>query len=63
MPPSWPSTSRCAIQLREGVGFADPARVDIRGTLSCGSDVFIDVNAVFEGDVTLGDGVPLASRL
>ena len=43
--------------MRDGVGFADPARVDIRGKLSCGRDVFIDVNAVFEGDVTLGSGV------
>ncbi len=55
-----------ALQLRrvealmeQGVGFADPARVDIRGTLTCGSDVFIDVNAVFEGDVSLGDGVQI----
>ena len=40
-----------------GVTFADPARVDIRGQLTCGKDVFIDVNVVFEGDVTLGDGV------
>ena len=31
--------------MRQGVGFADPARVDIRGTLSCGKDVFIDINA------------------
>jgi bifunctional UDP-N-acetylglucosamine pyrophosphorylase/glucosamine-1-phosphate N-acetyltransferase len=43
--------------MAEGVGFADPARVDIRGKLSCGKDVFIDVNAIFEGDVSLGDGV------
>jgi bifunctional UDP-N-acetylglucosamine pyrophosphorylase/glucosamine-1-phosphate N-acetyltransferase len=43
--------------MAEGVGFADPARVDIRGKLTCGKDVFIDINAVFEGDVTLGDGV------
>lgn len=43
--------------MAEGVGFADPSRVDIRGTLRCGADVFIDVNAVFEGDVELGDGV------
>ena len=48
--------------MRDGVGFADPARVDIRGTLSCGTDVFIDVNAVFEGDVTLGDGVRVESN-
>jgi bifunctional UDP-N-acetylglucosamine pyrophosphorylase/glucosamine-1-phosphate N-acetyltransferase len=48
--------------MSEGVGFADPARVDIRGKLSCGKDVFIDVNAVFEGDVTLGDGVVIESN-
>ena len=43
--------------MDEGVAFADPARVDIRGTLKCGKDVFIDINAIFEGDVTLGDNV------
>ena len=48
--------------MEQGVGFADPDRVDIRGKLSCGSDVFIDVNAVFEGDVVLGDGVRIESN-
>ena len=48
--------------MKEGVGFADPARVDIRGTLKCGTDVFIDVNAVFEGDVELGDGTVIESN-
>jgi len=48
--------------MKQGVGFADPARVDIRGTLACGKDVFIDVNAVFEGDVVLGDGVKIESN-
>ena len=48
--------------MAEGVGFADPARVDIRGKLDCGKDVFIDVNAVFEGDVVLGDGVRIESN-
>ena len=48
--------------MQQGVGFADPARVDIRGNLSCGKDVFIDVNAVFEGDVELGDGVRIESN-
>jgi len=46
----------------DGVGLADPARVDIRGKLTCGKDVFIDVNAVFEGEVTLGDGVRIESN-
>ncbi len=40
-----------------GVTIADPARIDIRGTLLCGSDVFIDVDTVFEGEVKLGDRV------
>jgi bifunctional UDP-N-acetylglucosamine pyrophosphorylase/glucosamine-1-phosphate N-acetyltransferase len=48
--------------MQQGVGFADPARVDIRGNLACGKDVFIDVNAVFEGDVELGDGVTIESN-
>ena len=41
--------------MEQGVSFADPARVDIRGELRCGKDVFIDINAVFEGEVSLGD--------
>jgi bifunctional UDP-N-acetylglucosamine pyrophosphorylase/glucosamine-1-phosphate N-acetyltransferase len=48
--------------MEQGVGFADPARVDIRGTLKCGKDVFIDINAVFEGDVELGDGTIIESN-
>jgi len=48
--------------MQDGVGFADPARVDIRGTLKCGNDVFIDVNAVFEGSVELGDGTIIESN-
>ncbi|MEC5210702.1 bifunctional UDP-N-acetylglucosamine pyrophosphorylase/glucosamine-1-phosphate N-acetyltransferase [Psychrobacter sp. PL15] len=40
-----------------GVQFADPTRVDIRGSLTAGQDVFVDVGVVFEGDCTLGDNV------
>jgi bifunctional UDP-N-acetylglucosamine pyrophosphorylase/glucosamine-1-phosphate N-acetyltransferase len=43
--------------LEAGVTLADPARIDVRGSLECGRDVFIDVNCVFEGTVRLGDGV------
>jgi bifunctional UDP-N-acetylglucosamine pyrophosphorylase/glucosamine-1-phosphate N-acetyltransferase len=53
-----------AFQLRavralcvQGVRFADPARADIRGTVSAGRDVAIDVDVILEGDVTLGDDV------
>ncbi len=42
--------------LDAGVTLADPARFDLRGTLRCGRDVFIDVGCVFEGDVEVGDG-------
>ena len=40
-----------------GVSFADPQRVDIRGTLTVGRDCFIDINSVFEGEVILADNV------
>lgn len=43
--------------LEQGVTLADPHRFDLRGTLVCGGDVFIDVGCVFEGEVKLGDGV------
>jgi bifunctional UDP-N-acetylglucosamine pyrophosphorylase/glucosamine-1-phosphate N-acetyltransferase len=43
--------------LEAGVTLADPARIDVRGELVCGQDVAIDVNCVFEGGVSLGDGV------
>ena len=51
---------RSALELmRAGVTLVDPARVDVRGNLSCGKDVTIDINAVFIGDVTLGDNVTI----
>ncbi len=43
--------------MQAGVRLADPARFDVRGQLTCGADVEIDVNCVFEGVVHLGDGV------
>jgi bifunctional UDP-N-acetylglucosamine pyrophosphorylase/glucosamine-1-phosphate N-acetyltransferase len=43
--------------LEAGVALADLWRVDVRGELSCGRDVQIDVNCVFEGTVKLGDRV------
>ena len=50
--------SRAAQSLcHAGARLADPARVDIRGSVSVGRDVEIDVSVVFEGEVRLGDGV------
>ena len=43
--------------MREGASLADPSRVDIRGCVRTGCDVFVDVNVVFEGEVVLGDRV------
>lgn len=48
--------------LRAGVAIADANRIDIRGSLTCGSDVSIDVGAVFEGEVTLADGVVVGAN-
>ncbi|NNM79351.1 MAG: bifunctional UDP-N-acetylglucosamine diphosphorylase/glucosamine-1-phosphate N-acetyltransferase GlmU [Gallionella sp.] len=43
--------------LAHGVTLADPARLDVRGTLICGRDVAIDVGCIFEGTVSLADNV------
>ncbi|MEZ5534735.1 MAG: bifunctional UDP-N-acetylglucosamine diphosphorylase/glucosamine-1-phosphate N-acetyltransferase GlmU [Thiolinea sp.] len=43
--------------MLEGVTVADPARLDIRGNVSTGQDVFIDINVVLQGEVTLGNHV------
>jgi bifunctional UDP-N-acetylglucosamine pyrophosphorylase / glucosamine-1-phosphate N-acetyltransferase len=52
--------SRQAIDLMaQGVTLFDASRIDIRGKLNCGLDVVIDVNCVFEGSVTLEDGVEI----
>ncbi|HIO91947.1 MAG TPA: UDP-N-acetylglucosamine diphosphorylase/glucosamine-1-phosphate N-acetyltransferase [Leucothrix mucor] len=40
-----------------GVSLADPARLDVRGEVTVGQDVFIDVNVVFTGSVSLGSNV------
>jgi bifunctional UDP-N-acetylglucosamine pyrophosphorylase/glucosamine-1-phosphate N-acetyltransferase len=47
--------------LVQGVTLADSARIDIRGKLTCGRDVEIDVGCIFEGDVKLGDKVRIGS--
>ncbi len=43
--------------MAQGVRLADPARIDVRGSLQCGTDVDIDVGCVFEGTVVLEAGV------
>jgi bifunctional UDP-N-acetylglucosamine pyrophosphorylase / glucosamine-1-phosphate N-acetyltransferase len=48
--------------LQQGVTLKDPNRIDVRGHLTCGRDVVIDVNCVFEGTVHLGDKVQVAAN-
>jgi len=48
--------------MMSGVTLLDPERFDLRGELSTGQDVIIDVNVVMEGEVTLGDGVTIGSN-
>ncbi len=48
--------------MLSGVRLADPARLDVRGQLTCGPDVEIDVNCVFDGVVSLGEGVRVGAH-
>lgn len=48
--------------LEQGVKLVDPARIDFRGTVSCESDVEIDINCIFEGNVELGSGVKIGAN-
>ncbi len=48
--------------MQAGVTLLDPLRIDVRGELNVGHDVEIDVNCVFEGNVTLGDNVKIGAN-
>ncbi len=48
--------------LERGVTLADPERIDVRGELTTGTDVSIDVNCIFEGAVRLGDDVSVGAN-
>ncbi len=50
-----------AALMAEGVTLIDPARLDVRGELTCGRDVLIDVGCIFEGKVVLGDDVKVGA--
>ncbi len=53
---------QAAALMEAGVRLADPARLDVRGSLRCGRDVEIDVNCIFEGSVQLADGVSIGAN-
>jgi bifunctional UDP-N-acetylglucosamine pyrophosphorylase/glucosamine-1-phosphate N-acetyltransferase len=48
--------------MEQGVRLADPARIDLRGSLVCGQDVEIDINCIFSGQVSLGYGVKVGAH-
>ncbi len=48
--------------MQAGVTVIDPARLDVRGAVTCGRDVVLDVNVVLEGPVQLGDGVRVGAN-
>jgi len=52
--------ARC---MRDGITLRDPARFDLRGRLTAGEDVVIDVNAVLEGEIVLGNRVTLGPNV
>jgi len=45
-----------------GASLRDPNRIDVRGELSVGAEVSIDINCIFEGKVTLADGVKVGAN-
>jgi len=47
--------------LTDGIGLADPERIDVRGELSVGNDSYIDINCIFEGEVNIGTGVTIGA--
>lgn len=47
--------------MQQGVHLIDPSRFDLRGDLTVGKDVRIDINVIIEGDVTLGDNVEIGA--
>jgi bifunctional UDP-N-acetylglucosamine pyrophosphorylase/glucosamine-1-phosphate N-acetyltransferase len=47
--------------MLDGANLRDPARIDIRGDVSVGMDVMIDVNVIFQGKVSLGNNVTIGA--
>ncbi len=56
----WYQQHQARALMAQGLRLADDKRLDIRGHLSIGQDVYIDINCVFEGDVVLEDDVTIA---
>ncbi len=48
--------------MTDGITLADPSRIDIRGMITHGKDISIDINTVFEGDVSIGNNVSIGAN-
>ena len=48
--------------MAAGVTLRDPERIDVRGELSVGQDVTVDINVIFEGKVTIGNDVSIGAN-
>ena len=48
--------------MEGGITLADPNRIDIRGEIKHGQDIFIDINVVFEGNVSIGNNVSIGAN-
>lgn len=55
----WYQLQQAENLMIEGVTLADPARIDVRGTVAVGHDVAIDINVILEGRVEIGDNVTI----
>jgi len=49
--------------MQQGVTLRDPARVDVRGNVTCGQDVVIDINVIIEGKVDIGEGAQIGPNV
>ena len=49
--------------MQQGVTLRDPARIDVRGEVTCGQDVIIDINVIIEGKVVIGDGAQIGPNV
>ncbi|GGK62061.1 bifunctional UDP-N-acetylglucosamine diphosphorylase/glucosamine-1-phosphate N-acetyltransferase GlmU [Amphritea balenae] len=58
----WYQLRQAQALMIEGVTLADPARIDIRGEVTVGHDVAIDINVILEGQVSIGDNVTIESN-
>ena len=58
----WYQLRQAEALMLEGVSLADPARIDVRGEVSVGHDVSIDINVILEGKVEIGDNVTIEAN-